>query len=53
MEKIAEDIEVEMRGNADDLRLLMKLKIYMVLLGLTLAFSPLSAQTFCHWRCRK
>ena len=44
MGKIAED-EVEMRGNADDLRLLMKLKIYMVLLGLTLVLSPLSAQT--------
>ena len=38
MGKIAED-EVEMRGNADDLRLLMKLKIYMVLLGLTLVLS--------------
>ncbi len=45
MGKIAENVEVEMCGNADDLRLLMKLKIYMVLLGLTLVSSPLSAQT--------
>lgn len=45
MGKIAENVEVEMCGNADDLRLLMKLKIYMVLLGLTLVLSPLSAQT--------